>query len=125
MEEPRLEGGCACGAVRYGVSGPPIRVGLCHCMTCRKKHGAAFNCFVVYDRRRFRVTGETSVWASSDVGRRHSCAVCASPVFMEDEGGGELHVGGFDDVGVVAPSYEIWTRRREPWLPGLGLEMRP
>ena len=126
MDAPRHEGGCACGAVRYAVSGEPLRVGLCHCLTCRRKHGAAFNCFVVYEQGRFEVSGETSVWASSGVGRRHSCAVCASPVYMVDEGGDEveLHVGGFDDVGAFAPSYEIWTRSREPWLPSLGLELR-
>jgi hypothetical protein len=42
------EGGCACGAVRYVVTGGPLRVGLCHCLTCRKRHGAPFNAFAAF-----------------------------------------------------------------------------
>jgi hypothetical protein len=43
-----FSGGCACGKVRFTVTAQPKRVGLCHCMTCRKAHGAAFNPFVVF-----------------------------------------------------------------------------
>jgi hypothetical protein len=42
------EGGCACGAVRYVAEGGPLRVGLCHCLTCRKRHGAPFNAFAAF-----------------------------------------------------------------------------
>jgi hypothetical protein len=45
-----IAGGCACGAVRFAVRGAPVRAGLCHCLTCRKAHAAAFNPFVVYLR---------------------------------------------------------------------------
>ncbi len=38
----RFEGGCVCGAVRLVASGCPDRVGLCHCLDCRKHHGAVF-----------------------------------------------------------------------------------
>src|SRR5688572_17043216 len=33
-------GGCLCGNVRIVASGLPYRVGLCHCLDCRKHHGA-------------------------------------------------------------------------------------
>ena len=26
---------CNCGSVQVVANGPPIRVGLCHCITCR------------------------------------------------------------------------------------------
>ena len=35
-------GGCACGAVRFVAEGEPYRVGLCHCLDCRKQYGAPF-----------------------------------------------------------------------------------
>ncbi|HZF36392.1 MAG TPA: GFA family protein, partial [Candidatus Angelobacter sp.] len=36
----RFTGGCLCGNVRIVASGLPYRVGLCHCLDCRKHHGA-------------------------------------------------------------------------------------
>jgi len=41
-------GGCACGKVRFEARGEPYRVGMCHCLTCRKVHGAPFNFYVVF-----------------------------------------------------------------------------
>jgi hypothetical protein len=38
----RFTGGCLCGDVRIVASGRPYRVGLCHCLDCRKHHGALF-----------------------------------------------------------------------------------
>jgi hypothetical protein len=32
---PSLDGGCACGAVRYRLAAPPIFVHACHCTECR------------------------------------------------------------------------------------------
>ena len=39
---PSTTGGCLCGAVRLIATGAPDRVGLCHCLDCRKHHGALF-----------------------------------------------------------------------------------
>ena len=38
----RFTGGCLCENVRIEASGSPYRVGLCHCLDCRKHHGALF-----------------------------------------------------------------------------------
>ena len=38
----RYEGGCLCGDVRIVASGPPFRVGLCHCLDCQTHSGSAF-----------------------------------------------------------------------------------
>ena len=35
----RFAGGCLCGGIRFVAEGPAYRVGLCHCLDCRK-HGA-------------------------------------------------------------------------------------
>ena len=59
------EGGCACGAVRFTVTGAPLRVGLCHCLTCRKAHGSAFNGFAIFTPGQVEVRGELTEWYSS------------------------------------------------------------
>lgn len=125
------QGGCACGAVRYGVEGGPLRVGLCHCLTCRKRHGAPCNAFAVFRRRQVRILGPTTTWPTTGEddqhGRSHGCPVCGSPLFwatggegVEEDGGEiEIHLGGLDDTGQFTPQYEVWVKRREPWLPPL------
>lgn len=37
----RFTGGCLCGSVRIVVSGRPYRVGVCHCLDCRKPRSSA------------------------------------------------------------------------------------
>ena len=70
MTDTIEKGGCACGKVRFEARGDPYRVGVCHCLTCRKVHGAPFNFYVVFPRDAVTVTGDVTVFASSEHGRR-------------------------------------------------------
>lgn len=127
QDQQQREGGCACGAVRFRVEGAPKRVGLCHCMTCRKAHSSAFNPFVVFDRSKVQLTGELSSWRSSAAYDRQFCPRCGSRVIGFDDGGEEveLSLGSFDVVGEFAPAYESWVVRREPWLKALNVPQHP
>ena len=122
----RFTGGCACGAVRFEIVGEPIRTGLCHCMTCRKFHGSAFNPFVVFRFEQVFIAGGLKAWRSSDHASRLSCEVCSSPVcYQEDEGDEiEMNFGSFDDTSLFTPGYENWVDNREGWLPHFGLPER-
>ncbi len=113
------EGGCACGAVRFRVGAAPRRVGMCHCMTCRRIHGSAFGVYAVFERGDVEFSGRTEAWHSSSEAWRHFCPVCGSVAFMEYPDTGEIDVplGAFDKTGLYEPAYELWCRRREPWLP--------
>ena len=66
MAETVHKGSCACGQVRIAASGAPYRVGVCHCLTCRKAHGAPFNFYAVYPPEAVTVSGEVITFASSD-----------------------------------------------------------
>jgi hypothetical protein len=113
------EGGCACGAFRFQVDTPPKRVGMCHCMTCRRVHGSAFGSYAIFDRAHVQVFGTTRTWQSSEQGRRHFCPVCGSVAFMaySDTEEVDLPLGAFDETGLFEPQYELWCVHREPWLP--------
>ena len=39
-----LEGGCACGDIRYSLTNAPMIVHACHCRDCQKVTGAALLC---------------------------------------------------------------------------------
>ena len=111
--------GGTCGQVRFEERGEPFRIGVCHCMTCRKVHGAPFNFYVVFPRDAVTVTGDVTVFESSEHGRRYSCRSCGAPVYSHYDIPDEidLYAGSFDEPGLWQPSYELWTKRREPWLP--------
>ncbi|WP_374470105.1 GFA family protein [Phenylobacterium sp.] len=113
------DGGCACGAVRFTTRGEPDRIGLCHCLTCRKAHGSAFLPFAVFAAEQVEVTGDLADWESSPGYRRRFCPRCGSRVVNANGDEVEISITSFDDVGVFAPQYESWVIRREPWLPPL------
>lgn len=107
-------GGCLCGQVRLVVSGAPDRVGLCHCLNCRKHHGAPFFAAAIFDKTAVEVSGETKSFAG-----RHFCPICGSSVFSISGQEIEVHLGALDAPNQFSPSYEIWTCRREAWLPSI------
>lgn len=108
----RYTGGCLCGAVRLIAAGRPYRVGLCHCMDCRKRHGALFHASAVFPETAVVVTGETRSYAG-----RHFCPTCGSPVFARSGDETEVDLGCLDAPDQLIPTYELWTIRRESWLP--------
>ena len=113
------EGGCACGAVRFTTRGAPLRVGLCHCLTCRKAHASAFNAFAIFRADQVEISGESASWESSPEYDRHFCATCGSGVFGRDGEEIEVSLGSFDQPGLFEPQYELWIGRREPWVAAL------
>ena len=112
MDAEQYLGGCLCGAVRFVASGRPDRVGLCHCLDCRKFHGALFHASAIYPRAAVRVSGETR-----DYRRRFFCPRCGSSVFSCTGDEIEIHLGSLDKPDQFRPTYELWTISREAWLP--------
>ncbi|HMI85489.1 MAG TPA: GFA family protein [Polyangiaceae bacterium] len=59
----RFTGGCRRGNVRMVASGLPYRVGLCHCLDCRKDHGALFHASAVFPENAVTIAGEIRDYA--------------------------------------------------------------
>ena len=114
--DPIHQGGCACGAVRFQVRGSPRRVGLCHCLTCRKAHASAFNAFAIFTADQVAVEGQLTSWKTSSGYDQRFCRTCGSQVLGGDGEEVELSLGSFDEPGLFEPEYELWIGRREPWL---------
>ena len=108
----QFTGGCLCEEVRITASGRPYRVGLCHCLDCRKHHGALFHASAIFPEDAVTIEGETHHYAG-----RHFCPRCGSSVFGRSEDEVEVNLGALDAPNQFAPTYELWTVRREAWLP--------
>ncbi|WP_136259175.1 GFA family protein [Rhodanobacter lindaniclasticus] len=107
-----VAGGCLCGSVRIVATGQPDRVGVCHCLDCRKHHGALFHVSAVFPRQAVTVESETGEYAG-----RHFCPRCGSSVFSLSGNEIEVNLGSLDAPNQFKPTYELWTIRRESWLP--------
>jgi len=112
-------GGCLCGDIRVTTSGLPNRVGICHCLDCRKHHGALFHASAIFPESAVTITGETRAYKG-----RHFCPTCGSTVFGHTDDEIEVNIGSFDAPNQFRPSYELWTIRRETWLPDFPLMKR-
>ncbi|HEY8540710.1 MAG TPA: GFA family protein [Steroidobacteraceae bacterium] len=108
----RFTGGCLCGDVRLEATGRPYRVGLCHCLDCRKFHGALFHASAVFPESAVTIQGETREYRG-----RFFCPRCGSSVFSRTNDEIEVNLGSLDAPNQLEPTYELWTIRRESWLP--------
>jgi hypothetical protein len=108
---------CLCGEVTLTTSGAPHRVGICHCLDCRKHSGSLFGAFAIFPEAAVTISGETRAYDG-----RHFCPRCGSSVFSRTGNEVEIHLGAFDAPDQFAPSYELWTVRREAWLPPFPLQ---
>jgi hypothetical protein len=115
----RFSGGCLCGEVRFVASGPPYRVGICHCLDCRKHSGALFDASAVFPEDAVTIEGETR-----DYEGRFFCPRCGSSVFGRTPDEIEVNLGSLDAPDQLQPTYELWTVRRESWLPSFPIERR-
>ena len=116
---PHHTASCLCGAVRITATGQPDRTGLCHCMDCRKHHGALFYAAAIFPAAQVTIEGETRAYEG-----RHFCPECGSSVFASFPGSNEieLHLGALDAPDRFVPGYECWTVQRTAWLPPFPLE---
>lgn len=108
----RTTGGCLCGKLRIEATGQPYRVGICHCLDCRKAHGALFHASAIFPAEAVTVEGE-----SRDYAGRYFCPHCGSTVFGRSGDEIEVNLGSLDAANQFKPTYELWTIRRESWLP--------
>jgi hypothetical protein len=105
-------GGCLCGDIRMTLVGRPYRVCICHCLDCRKHHGAVFHASAIFPEDAVLIEGEPREYYG-----RFFCPRCGSSVFSRSADEIEIHLGSLDAPNQFQPDYELWTIRRELWLP--------
>jgi hypothetical protein len=118
-----VEGGCACGAVRYRLTPDPLFVHCCHCLNCQRQTGSAFviNLLIEADRVDVLAGEPTPVDVPRDDGstqRIFRCPSCQVAVFSEYGWSELLFVRGgtLDDPSAVEPDVHIYTRSKLPWV---------
>ena len=119
-----LEGGCACGAVRYRLASAPMFVHCCHCRDCQRQTGSAFvlNALIEADRVALLSGDLEEITVPTDSGRGqkiYRCASCEIAVWSVYGGIDKLRfvrIGTLDDPSALTPDVHIYVRSKLPWI---------
>lgn len=121
----KIEGGCACGSMRYTSEADPVMVVNCYCEDCRKSSGGSHSYNLVMPAGTVKVTGKTMATyvdrngASGQPFNRHFCSGCGAHFRSEGPGnpGIEMIKGGtLDNPGAFPPVAHIWCEQKPDWL---------
>jgi hypothetical protein len=119
-----LEGGCACGAIRYRLTEPPLIVHACHCRDCQRLSGSAFATNMWIESRYVAATGDTPAACSlkGGSGQPHDvffCPRCGTTLWSRYDPvpwALFVRVGTLDEPDAAKPDVHIFTRSKLPWL---------
>lgn len=128
-EHSEIEGGCACGHVRYRLTSRPMIVHGCHCRWCQRESGGSYavNALIEADRVQI-IKGEVAeipTPSTSGAGQLFSrCPTCQVTLwtnYLGMRGGlGKLvrfiRVGTLDQPDGFAPDVHIFTSTKQPWV---------
>jgi hypothetical protein len=119
-----LEGGCACGEVRYRLASVPMFVHCCHCLNCQRHTGSAFVINLLIEAARVEARGTapqpvTMPLNGGSPNRIFRCPRCQVALWSEYGGRSAIlfvRGGTLDDPSAVAPDVHIYTRSKLPWV---------
>ena len=119
-----LEGGCACGRLRYRLASEPMIVHCCHCRDCQRQTGSAFviNALIETDRVEWLSGEARAIAVPTDSGRPHvicRCEHCEIAVWSHYGGVEKLsfvRVGTLDEPFALPPDVHIYTSTKLPWV---------
>lgn len=115
-------GGCLCGNVRFKVTGPPNKVGTCHCRMCQKWTGSVYAVGARFPESAFQMTkGEMGVY-KSEIMERGFCTKCGSPFIywylVKEMSAGNVWIslGNLDEPGQYKPTYHYAVESEMAWI---------
>jgi hypothetical protein len=130
---PKMTGGCLCGQVRYSADAEPAFTGVCHCTSCQKQSGTAFNVVVAVPQAALAIQGSPKSYAATgDSGKPNVskfCPNCGSTILSEPAalpGMSIVRAGTLDDTSWLKPTMEIYCDSAQPWVQlGGGMQRFP
>jgi hypothetical protein len=130
---PQITGGCRCGQLRYSTNAEPAFTGVCHCTSCQKETGTAFNIVIAVPQAQLAIQGSPKSYVSKgDSGKTvvaKFCPNCGSTLLSEPElmpGMSIVRAGTLDDTSWLKPTMEIYCDSKQPWVElGGGMQRFP
>jgi len=120
-----MEGGCACGRVRYRLLRIPMIIHCCHCSWCQRETGSAFVINAVTESDQLQITDEAPDYslAPSASGKGQEiarCPICHIALWSHYSGAGRraafVRVGTMDSPNTFPPEVHIFTSSKQSWV---------
>jgi hypothetical protein len=116
-------GGCACGAIRYEISGEPMFQNDCQCRDCQSRSGTGHGSYLTFpSKEHVKLTGEAKRWDiagdSGNVKTHAFCPNCGSPVYLTFAAMPDLftvHATSLDDPSRYKPQAVTYNVRGYAW----------
>jgi hypothetical protein len=116
-------GGCACGAIRYEISGEPLVMNHCQCRDRQQKSGTGHGSYLTFpDKRRVKLEGKakhSDIVADSGNVKTHAfCPACGSQVYLTFATMPDLftvHAASLDDPSRFKPQMVTYRVRGYAW----------
>ncbi|NKW81497.1 GFA family protein [Ochrobactrum pecoris] len=117
--ERRLNGRCACEAVRFTVSDEFEYALNCHCSLCRRSTGSAFKAFGGIRTNALEETQDKAslMLVGNEIDHDVRCAFCGSYLYSIVRDGEYVHVnfGTLADEPSLKPSAHIFVGSKAAW----------
>ena len=114
-----MQGGCACGSVRFEAEVDSDEAYLCHCRMCQRATGSVSIAFRNLPQAAVRWLSGPDWYDSSAIATRPYCAKCGTSLgFQYKEGPNlDLTVAAFDDPSRFKPASHFGAESlHEAWL---------
>jgi hypothetical protein len=125
----KIDGACACGAIRIEGEADPEKTSICHCTDCQVGTGTAFRVSIPVPGATFKMTGQPATYlkTTADSGRprlQAFCGTCGSPIYSTTPGDGVqasymVRVGILRQRDQLMPRRQNWFRSARSWVTDL------
>ena len=115
----KLFGHCYCGAITFEASGQSVKVGHCHCESCRRHSGAAMLSYAGYRPDQVLFTAlQPTKFTTKDSVTRGFCSRCGSSVCYEGNQSEYIfiYLGLFDEPEKLVPQVHMMYSEKIEWL---------
>ena len=122
----KVDGACACGAIRIEAEADPENTNMCHCTDCQTATGTAFRVSVRVQGAMLKITGKPAIYVKTTAESGNPrvqafCGACGPPLYSTTVGEGVqplymLRVGILRQRDQFVPKRQIWCRSAQPWL---------
>lgn len=115
-----MEGGCACGRIRFEAKVDSDDAYLCHCRMCQRASGNVSLAMIGVEQAAVRWSPEPDWYRSSPIAERPFCATCGTSLgfrYLDGTSKLDLTIASFDDPSRFRPTSHFGVESiHEAWL---------